>query len=132
MSNYSNGSPASRVYLNGVANTCNLLKAIGIAMPKDATLHLFAIGPLAIKESLGIRETDGNGDFIGAIAHVDFEGLIRACAQFESIDICTHIFVYDERESLVEAFDRDVGGSTVSLSGSLRESVLSAFVAAVQ
>jgi hypothetical protein len=123
-----------RVDIGSVPDTALLIHAIDAAMPRTAILQLIgprhkALLPFLATRSIATRRSAGEY-FIplenGAVAE-----LARIAAGCAPNELCSHLFVQDGDEILLEAFGRDRGEDVVWLSGGVSRATLRRFLQVV-
>jgi hypothetical protein len=120
-----------RLDIGSVPDTALLIRAIDAAMPRTAILRMIGprhsvLLPFLATRSLAMRRSTGEY-FLplenGAVA--ELSRIVSGCAPNE---VCSHLFVEEGSDTLLEAFGRDRGEDVVWLSRRLPTSRLRRFL----
>lgn len=108
-----------RLDIGSVPDTALLIRAIDDAMPRTAFVQL--IGPrhptlLPFLATRSVARRGSTGEYVLSIADGAVAELARVAARCPPNEVCSHLFVQDGNDTLLEAFGRDRGEDVVWLS----------------
>ena len=120
-----------RIDVGSVPNIAGLLHAIDAAMPRTAVLRL--IGPrhpalLMFLETRATARRRSTGEYFLSLADGLVHELATLAARCPSSEVCSHLFVEEGEDTLLEAFGRDRGEDVVWVSSRLPRKDLRRFL----
>lgn len=120
-----------RLDIGSVPDTALLIQAIDAAMPRTAILQLIgprhkALLPFLATRSLAMRRS--TGEYFVSLESGAVAELARVAAGCAPTEVCSHLFVEDGDETLLEAFGRDRGEDVVWISSRVPRARLRRFL----